>query len=67
MVLIGLACFALSLWLIGVRDWRIYGVVALWPQFVGEMRVSHLTPVIMLPRRCPRLALARHARRARSC
>ena len=48
MVLIGLACFALSLWLVGVRDWRIYGVVALWPQFVGEMRVSHLTPVIML-------------------
>ena len=48
MVLLGLACFALSLWLVGVRDWRIYGVVALWPQFVGEMRVSHLTPVIML-------------------
>ena len=48
MVLIGLACFALSLWLVGVRDWRIYGAVALWPQFVGEMRVSHLTPVIML-------------------
>jgi hypothetical protein len=48
MVLIGLACFALSLWLVGVRDWRIYGVVGLWPQFVGEMRVSHLTPVIML-------------------
>ena len=48
MVLFGLACFALSLWLVGVRDWRIYGVVALWPQFVGEMRVSHLTPVIML-------------------
>lgn len=48
MVILGLACFAVSLWLVGVRDWRIYGVVALWPQFVGEMRVSHLTPVIML-------------------
>ena len=46
MVGIGLVCFALSLWLVGVRDWRIYGVVALWPEFVGEMRVSHLTPVI---------------------
>ncbi len=23
MVLIGLACFALSLWLVGVRDWRL--------------------------------------------
>jgi len=45
---IGLACFALSLWLVGVRDWRIYGVVSLWPEFLGEMRVSHLTPVIAL-------------------
>lgn len=46
MIGIGLVCFALSLWLVGVRDWRIYGVVALWPEFLGEMRVSHLTPVI---------------------
>ncbi len=46
MVLIGLACFALSLWLVGVRDWRVYSVVALWPELVGEMRVSHLTPVV---------------------
>ena len=48
MVGIGLVCFALALWLVGVRDWRVYGVVALWPEFVGEMRVSHLTPVIAL-------------------
>ncbi len=47
MVAIGLACFALSLWLVGVRDWRVYGVVGLWPRVVGEMRVSHLTPVIL--------------------
>jgi hypothetical protein len=45
-VLIGLACFALSLWLVGVRDWRVYGVVGLWPEVVGEMRVSHLTPIV---------------------
>ena len=44
--LLGLACFALALWLVGVRDWRVYGVVALWPEFTGEMRVSHLTPVL---------------------
>jgi hypothetical protein len=43
---LGLVCFAAALWLVGVRDWRIYGVLALWPQVVGEMRVSHLTPVI---------------------
>jgi hypothetical protein len=45
-VLIGLACFALSLWLVGVRDWRVYGVIGLWPEVVGEMRVSHLTPIV---------------------
>ena len=45
-VLIGLACFALSLWLVGVRDWRVYGVVGLWPEVVSEMRVSHLTPIV---------------------
>jgi len=45
-VLIGLACFALSLRLVGVRDWRVYGVIGLWPQVVGEMRVSHLTPIV---------------------
>lgn len=48
MVGIGIALFALSLWLVGVRDWRVYGVVALWPEFAGEMRVSHLTPVIAI-------------------
>ena len=47
-VLIGLACFALSLWLVGVRDWRVYGVFGLWPEAVGEMRVSHLTPIVAL-------------------
>jgi hypothetical protein len=48
MVAIGLACFALALWLVGVRDWRVFGAVALWPEVAGEMRVSHLTPVIAL-------------------
>jgi hypothetical protein len=47
-VLVGLACFAAALWLVGVRDWRIFGVVALWPEVVSEMRVSHLTPVVAL-------------------
>ena len=47
-ILIGLGCFALSLWLVGVRDWRVYGVFALWPEVVGEMRVSHLTPIVAL-------------------
>jgi hypothetical protein len=29
-----------------VRDWRVYGVVGLWPEVVSEMRVSHLTPIV---------------------
>ncbi|MCZ7587265.1 MAG: DUF2029 domain-containing protein [Gaiella sp.] len=48
MVGLGLACFALTLRLAGVRDWRVYGVVALWPQVAGEMRVSHLTAPLSL-------------------
>ena len=46
--LLGLAGLALSLWLVGVRDWRVYGVFSLWPEVVGEMRVAHLTPVLAL-------------------
>ena len=46
MVVLGLVLFALALWLVGVRDWRVYGVVGLWPQVAGEMRVSHLTPLL---------------------
>ena len=48
MVALGLVCFALSLWLLGVRDWRVYGVVAMWPEVASEMRVAHLTAPICL-------------------
>ena len=51
--LIGLGCSLLSLWIVGVRDWRVYGLFALWPQVIGEIRVSHLTPIL-----CVLLALA---------
>jgi hypothetical protein len=44
----GLACFMLSLRIVGVRDWRVYGAFALWPSVIGEIRVSHLTPVLCL-------------------
>jgi glycosyl transferase family 87 len=46
--LIGLGCALLSLWVVGVRDWRLYGVFALWPQVIGEIRISHLTPFLCL-------------------
>ena len=51
--LIGLACSLLSLRIVGVRDWRVYGVFALWPQVIGEIRISHLTPFL-----CVLIALA---------
>jgi len=46
--LFGLACMALALWLVGVRDWRVYGVVALWPSVLGDIRIAHLTPLLCL-------------------
>ena len=46
--ILGLACFGAALWVVGIRDWRVYGAFTLWPQVAGEMRVSHLTPVIAL-------------------
>jgi len=48
MTAIGLTCFAGALALIGVRDWRVYGVCCLWPSVAGEMRVSHLTALLAL-------------------
>jgi Glycosyltransferase family 87 len=51
--LVGLACSLLSLRIVGVRDWRVYGLFAMWPQVIGEIRISHLTPML-----CVLLALA---------
>ena len=60
MVVLGLVGFAAALWLVGVRDWRVYGVIGLWPQVAGEMRVSHLTPLL-----CVLAALAWRTRHER--
>ncbi len=57
MLVLGLVCMAAALWLVGLRDWRVYGLVALWPQVAGEMRVSHLTAPL-----CLLLALAWRSR-----
>ena len=46
--LAGLGCIALALWIVGLRDWRVFGVVAMWPQVIGEIRISHLTPLLCL-------------------
>jgi hypothetical protein len=44
----GPLCYALALRLVGVRDWRVYGALGLWPQVVGEVRLAHLTPLLAL-------------------
>ena len=46
--IMGPVCYALALRLVGVRDWRVYGALGLWPQVVGEVRLSHLTPLLAL-------------------
>lgn len=48
MALLGLGCMALSMWLVGARDWRLYGAVALWPSVFIEPGLSHLTPAVMV-------------------
>lgn len=45
---VGLACMALALWVVGVRDWRVFGLVCLWPQVLGDIRIAHLTPLLCL-------------------
>ena len=43
-----LLCFAAALWIVGVRDWRVYGSCALWPPVLGEIRTAHFTLVMCL-------------------
>ena len=44
----GLACFYCALLLVGLRDWRVFGLVTLWPPVYVELGLSHLTPAIAL-------------------
>jgi hypothetical protein len=46
--LFGLACMSVALWLADVRDWRVYGVTALWPSVLADIRIAHLTPLLCL-------------------
>ena len=43
-----LLCFAAALWIVGVRDWRVYGASALWPSVLGEVRTAHFSLVMCL-------------------
>ena len=47
-VLLGIACFAAALRIVGVRDWRVYGAASLWGPVIGEMRTAHVTLILCL-------------------
>jgi hypothetical protein len=43
-----LVAFLAALWIVGVRDWRVFGASLLWPQVLGEVRVAHFSLVLCL-------------------
>ncbi len=47
-VALGLAAFLAALWIVGVRDWRVYGASILWAPVIGEMRTAHVTLILCL-------------------
>ena len=47
-VLIGIVCFGAALWIVGVRDWRVYGAASLWASVIGDTRTAHLTLILCL-------------------
>jgi len=47
-VVLGIASFAAALWIVGVRDWRVYGAASLWGPVIGEMRTAHVTLILCL-------------------
>ena len=38
-----LACLVGALWMLGVRDWRIYGVTLLWPSVIDAYQTANVT------------------------
>lgn len=47
-LLLSLSALAAALWLLGVTDWRVYGVVALWPPTIAELQTGNLTAILVL-------------------
>src|SRR5207249_609110 len=38
----------LTLWVLGVRDWRCYGIVFLWPPFLAAVKTGNITALLGL-------------------
>ncbi len=47
-LLVSTAAIPLSLWLLGVRDWRCYGMAFLWIPIDHGIRLGALTPLLIL-------------------
>lgn len=44
-----LACLVGALWVLGVRDWRVYGVTLLWPSVIDAYQTANVTlPLVLL-------------------
>lgn len=44
-----IAMLALAAWVMGVRDWRIYGLLGLWPSTIAAVQTGNLTiPLTLL-------------------
>ena len=49
MTFLVLACLAGTLWVLGVRDWRVYGVTLLWPPVISAYQTANATlPLCLL-------------------
>jgi hypothetical protein len=47
-VLASLSAVPVALWLLGVRDWRCFGIVFLWDPFLAAVRVGAIGPMLVL-------------------
>ena len=63
-----LATLVAALWLLDVRDWRIYGVVLLWPSVIEAIQTANASLPLDAARRgrCGATATARRSPGSRS-
>jgi alpha-1,2-mannosyltransferase len=43
-----IVCFLATPWVLGIRDWRVYGAMCLWSPFVSALQTANLTIVLGL-------------------
>ncbi len=43
-----LGCLGLTLWLLGVTDWRVYGAVAMWPSSIAAIQTGNVSILVVL-------------------